>query len=125
MQQNTHRPRRALTAFLAAAALLGMAPTLTACGGTQSGSGSASQSQTTGDADVQKELKQLNALMDKAFVLKTSTDADTLSDPKTLTELDKVYKAIDPNKLDTVDKVKKTESRLSAAMKKVEQSAKK
>jgi 3-keto-L-gulonate-6-phosphate decarboxylase len=120
----THHFSRGLTAIVATAALLGMAPTLTACGGTQSGTGS-SQSQTTGDADVQKELKKLNALMDKAFVLKTSTDADTLGDPKTLTELDKVYKAIDPNKLDTVDKVKKTESKLSAAMKKVEESAKK
>ncbi len=125
MRNITRYPNRALTLVVASAAMLGMAATLTACGSsTQAGAGS-SQSQSSGDQDVQKELKKLNTLMDKAFVLKSDTSEDQVSNPATIKDLDTYYKSIDPNKLTTVKQVKQTEAKLTAAMKKVQDSVKK
>lgn len=124
MRHITRHPNRALTLVVASAAMLGMAATLTACSSTQTSAGS-SQSQSSGDQDVQKELKKLNTLMDKAFVLKSDTSEDQVSDPGTIKDLDTYYKSIDPNKLKTVDQVKQTEAKLTAAMKKVQDSVKK
>lgn len=122
MRNITRHPNRALTLVVASAAMLGMAATLTACSSTQAGAGS---SQSSGDQDVQKELKKLNTLMDKAFVLKSDTSEDQVSDPETIKDLDTYYKSIDPNKLKTVKQVKQTEAKLTAAMKKVQDSVKK
>ncbi len=47
--------------------------------------------------------------MDKAFVLKSDTSEDQVSNPATIKDLDTYYKSIDPNKLTTVKQVKQTE----------------